>query len=332
MGLVGIWYMEDLISVIIPVYKVELYLERCLKSIISQTYKNIEILLVDDGSPDQCGKICDKYAENDRRIKVYHKNNGGLSDARNFGVEHSQGRYITFIDSDDYVSENYVEYLYDLLVDNNADISCCCFVRATSDHAEFILNREINDVIIMSGVDACKELTGGLYHTLVTAWGKLCHSKIVKMFPFPKGRKHEDEATTCKYFYSANKVVIGNKCCYAYYVNQSSIMHSIDNELNKDAIWAQEHRALFFERQNEKSLATASWDKLFYYCLYDSLDHHGRCDSYLNNLSKKKKLSKRTEFELNLYNSSPWILNRYLHWIVYPIGKLRDKVKYRRCK
>lgn len=322
--------MMDLISVIIPVYKVERYLERCLKSIVNQTYKNIEIILVDDGSPDRCGEICDKYAENDKRINVVHKENGGLSDARNCGVDHSKGKYITFVDSDDYISEYYVEYLYQLLIDNNADISCCYTEKTVKDHVEFKKRLNVSNLIILTGKEACKELTGPLYHTLVTAWGKLYKSNIVTSNSFPVGRKHEDEATTCKYYYAADKVVIGNRCLYAYYSNPSSIMHTVRDELDNDAIWSQEHRALFFEQQKEKYIATASWDKLFYYCLYDSLNHKGRCDSYLKDLFKKKKLSKRAEFELSLYNCSPWLLYHYMHWIVYPVGKVRNILKYKR--
>ena len=125
--------MAELISVIVPVYKVEKFLARCLDSIISQTYENMEIILVDDGSPDSCGSICDEYAQRDARFRVLHKENGGLSDARNCGVEIASGAYIAFIDSDDYIAPNYVEYLYRLLVDNDADISCCCKTCTGSD-------------------------------------------------------------------------------------------------------------------------------------------------------------------------------------------------------
>ena len=100
--------MNDLISVVIPVYRVEKYLERCVESVINQTYANLEIILIDDGSPDNSGNICDEYAKIDKRIKVIHKKNGGLSDARNVGIENSKGKYITFIDSDYYIEENYV--------------------------------------------------------------------------------------------------------------------------------------------------------------------------------------------------------------------------------
>ena len=107
--------MKPLISVILPIYNVAQFLPRCIESVCSQTYDNLEIILVDDGSPDDCGDICDKYAEKDNRIVVVHKQNGGLSDARNKGAEIANGEYITFIDSDDYVTDTYVEYLYSLI-------------------------------------------------------------------------------------------------------------------------------------------------------------------------------------------------------------------------
>ena len=105
---------KKLVSIIVPIYKVEKYLKQCLDSILNQTYENIEIILVDDGSPDNCGKICDEYASNDKRIRVIHKENGGLSSARNAGLDVATGEYISFIDSDDYVSENFIKRLYDL--------------------------------------------------------------------------------------------------------------------------------------------------------------------------------------------------------------------------
>ena len=107
--------MKPLISVILPIYNVAQFLPRCIESVCRQTYDNLEIILVDDGSPDECGDICDKYAEKDNRIVVVHKQNGGLSDARNKGAEIANGEYITFIDSDDYVTDTYVEYLYSLI-------------------------------------------------------------------------------------------------------------------------------------------------------------------------------------------------------------------------
>ena len=119
--------MQPLISIVIPVYKVEKYLERCILSIINQNYSNLEIILVDDGSPDDCGLICDNWAKIDNRIRVIHKENGGLSDARNAGIKIATGEFITFIDSDDYVLDNYIEYLLELIFKYNADIAICNF-------------------------------------------------------------------------------------------------------------------------------------------------------------------------------------------------------------
>ncbi len=117
--------MKDLITVVVPVYKVEKYIDRCVTSIINQTYKNLQIILVDDGSPDNCGKICDEYAKKDNRIEVIHKENGGLSDARNAGINIAKGKYIAFVDSDDYVANDYIEYMYKILKKENAKISIC---------------------------------------------------------------------------------------------------------------------------------------------------------------------------------------------------------------
>ena len=319
---------QPLVSIIIPMYKVELYLERCIHSVMVQTYHNLEIILVDDGSPDRCGEICEFFAQKDSRIKVYHKINGGLSDARNYGIERSHGTYITFIDSDDYVAANYVEYLLDLLMRYNADISCCCMINTAKDTVTYGTNNKIPQEQLLTGKEACRELLGSLYHVMVTAWGKLYKSKIVKNYSFPVGRKHEDEAITCKYYYAANKVVVGNHCLYGYFQNSNSIMHSNSASLYVDAIWTQEHRAKFFEEHNENNLAQAAWDKLFYYCLYDSIDNQGRCNQFLKNLAKEKKLSRRTQFELNLFNMSPWVFDKYLKIIIYPLGKVKERVKY----
>ncbi len=117
--------MLPLISVIVPVYKVEAYLPKAIDSVRHQTYKNLEIILVDDGSPDNCGHICEEYAAQDHRITVFHKKNGGLSDARNYGIERASGQFISLVDSDDYVDSDYVEYLYGLVRKYNVPMSIC---------------------------------------------------------------------------------------------------------------------------------------------------------------------------------------------------------------
>lgn len=320
--------MDALISLIIPVYKVEAYLERCVRSVLAQTYQNLEIILVDDGSPDRCGEICERFAQQDARIRLFHKANGGLSDARNFGVERAHGKYIAFIDSDDYVAPNYIEYLFGLLEKYDADISCCCMVQTSEDRTVYCTNDTLPNEQPLTGKEACRGLFGNLYMVLVTACGKLYKSEIVKRTPFPVGKKHEDEATTCKYYYAANKVVVGNQCLYAYYQNPNSITHTNRDSINYDAIWSLRHRAEFFEKQGEKLLAQLAWDCFFYYCLYDSVHHQGRCDYFLKGFIDGKKLRRRAHFELKLYNLSPQVFQSYLKMFIYPLGKVRDKIKY----
>ena len=295
---------SECISIVIPVYRVEKYLSRCVDSVIGQTYRNLEIILVDDGSPDRCGAICDSLAQKDPRIHVYHKENGGLSDARNFGTARASGSYITFIDSDDYIAPGYIEYLYNLIRKHDADISCCCMVKTETDHAEYGINPEIPEEQVLSGRDASFALMDDLYMVLVTAWGKLYRSEIVRKYPFPIGRKHEDEATTCKFYYESGKVAVGNRCLYAYYQNPESITHSKGNSLNEDAIWVLSHRAEFFEEHHEYMLADLAWRRLFTYYIQDSETHEGRCDTFLQTFKQGKMLSKRTSFESDLYNFS----------------------------
>ena len=149
--------MEDypLISVVIPVYKVEQYIHECVDSVIAQTYKNLDIILVDDGSPDSCPAICDEYAERDNRIRVIHKKNGGLSSARNAGIDIARGEYICFVDSDDYVSEIYVEQLYTTLKESGADMACTMI--ALERKRETLAHAIIHKHELLSGEEALRK-------------------------------------------------------------------------------------------------------------------------------------------------------------------------------
>ena len=322
---------SECISIVIPVYRVEKYLARCVDSVIGQTYRNLEIILVDDGSPDLCGAICDSLAQKDSRIHVYHKENGGLSDARNFGTERASGSYITFLDSDDYIAPDYIEYLYNLVRKYDADISCCCMVKTETDHAEYGINPDIPEEQVLSGRDASFGLVGDLYMVLVTACGKLYRSEIVRKYPFPVGKKHEDEATTCKFYYESERVAVGNRCLYAYYQNPESITHSKGNSLNQDAIWALSHRAQFFEDHHEYMLADRAWRRLFAHYVQDSETHEGRCDTFLRTFKQGKMLSKRTSFEADLYNFSHLAFRAYLRMRFYG-GTIKQKILTKKQK
>lgn len=214
--------MNDLITVVIPIYNVEKYLHKCVDSIINQTYKNLEIILVDDGSPDRCGIICDNYASIDNRITVIHKANGGLSDARNVAINKASGRYITFIDSDDYVDIVYIEYLYRLIKRYSADISVCTFNYITEE------GRIINHVLNNDTVKVMN-LEEGLYELLNSklfsnsAWAKLYKIECFENIRFPYGKIYEDVATIYKAFMKSNLIVWGEKSLYNYLFRESSI-------------------------------------------------------------------------------------------------------------
>lgn len=302
---------HELVSVVIPVYGVESFLNRCIDSVIGQSYKNIEIILIDDGSPDNCGTICDEYAKKDRRIKVIHKKNGGLSSARNCGIQIASGEYITFIDSDDYVSPIYIEYLYNLLATTESDISVCYPIVTSASDCSF--NETIGTLssIEYSGRESCKQLFGELHMPLVTAWGKLYKTGIVKKYLFPNGKKHEDEATTAKYFYTARKVCIGNRCLYAYYQNENSIMHTINKQVNNDAIDAFKDRAEFFQ-DKDKELAVFAWYQLYAYLVEDNAKNNNRCRRDMFWLLKYKKDYLRLDVIIRIYTYIlfPNIFNR----------------------
>ena len=215
--------MNDLISVVVPIYNVEKYLRNCIDSIVSQTYYNLEIILVDDGSPDNCGKIIDEYAMLDKRIKTIHKINGGLSDARNVGIEVATGKYILFVDSDDYIPDDSIEYLYKSLKKNNAHISVGR-LKTTSILDENCQSNETFSTIY----DTCDSVNQLLYANKysVAAPGKLFLRSLFDNVRFPVGKLHEDVFTTYKVFLKSEKVYYGNKSVYYYYHRPGSIMVS----------------------------------------------------------------------------------------------------------
>lgn len=220
---------ENLVSIVIPIYNVEAYLENCINSLIEQTYKNIEIILVDDGSPDKCPKICDDFSKKDKRIKVIHKPNGGLSDARNSGIAAASGEYITFVDSDDTVDNDYVEYLYSIMEEFKSDISICDYKAIYSNGT--ILSRNRNDKFCISKE---KTLEIMLYQNefTVSSWAKMYKTKLFREnnIIFPVGKIFEDAYTTYKLVELCENVGVGMESKYNYMIRNNSILTSIFSE------------------------------------------------------------------------------------------------------
>ena len=229
--------MDDLITVIVPIYNVEPYLRKCVDSILNQTYKNIEIILVDDGSTDSCGKICDSYADKDKRITVIHKENGGLSDARNAGIEIIKGKYVTFIDSDDWIEPTYVEQLYKILVENDADLSVCDLYYIDSKNHLYNSPATDGKVFIWNREEALlKLLSDNKMGT--SAWGKLYKTKYFKEegIRYPKGKLYEDIPVTYEILLEADRIVYGNYALYNYFVRPQSISSSSFSSCKMQAI------------------------------------------------------------------------------------------------
>lgn len=215
--------MQDLISVIIPIYKVEKYLKKCINSVINQTHKNLEIILVNDGSPDCCREICEEYKNKDKRIVIINKENGGLSDARNAGIDVAKGKYIAFIDSDDYVSNDYIEYMYNLIVKYSSKMSIC---RVKEVWTNAKVEEVENDVKLKSQLLNSKETFYNLLFDKgieVCAYAKLYEKDLFNNIRFPKGKVYEDTAIIYKIIKKAKKIAYGNKQCYYYVARQGSI-------------------------------------------------------------------------------------------------------------
>lgn len=193
------------ISIIVPVYKVEGYLKKCIESICNQTIKNIEIILVDDGSPDQCGEICDYYSKRDSRIKVIHKENGGLSDARNAGLEIAIGKYIGFVDSDDFVSSDMFELLFDLCEKNNTLIAGCdlAYVYDGTDRVDYCSNAQ---KYIMTSSEFFELMLDVQKNVRTGVWNKLYKRELFNNVRFPKGKFFEDVGTMYKLIFQADMI------------------------------------------------------------------------------------------------------------------------------
>lgn len=219
--------MDEKISVVVPVYKVETLLSRCVHSLIDQDYSNIEIILVDDGSPDACPEICDDFARTDNRIHVIHKKNGGLSDARNAGVQACTSNYVMFVDSDDYVDRNYVSSLWSLKSRFGADIACTPIIyEFEGGYAKRITNFEDQ---VIDKTEAQSMVMRGRHGIGVTVCGKLFPVDTIRKHPFPLGRLHEDLMNALDLYEEFNKIAIGANATYHYIQRISSIMHSSIN-------------------------------------------------------------------------------------------------------
>lgn len=288
--------MDKLISVIVPIYNVENYLVKCIESIINQTYSNLEIILVDDGSHDNCHIICDKYAKKDRRIKVIHKKNGGLSDARNAGLDIATGEYISFIDSDDYISLYFYEKLEKVMEISDSDIVECDVLKfEINDEIREFSNKDL-EFDVFDNKDAMKSLI--LNNRLSTiACNKLYKKEITSGLKFKVGKTNEDDFYMYLAFDKANKIAKLEDKLYYYLQREDSIMGRHYGLNRLDEIEAKYERFKYIEC-NYKELNLLAKQDVIFSCLY----------SYQRLLKEGEKLDRK---------KGKKILNRYINNIMF---------------
>lgn len=257
--------MKDLplISVIVPVYKVEQYLDQCIRSIVEQTYRNLEIILVDDGSPDNCGAICDAWAAKDERIRVIHQNNSGGGAARNAALDAASGELISFVDSDDYISRDMLEYLYSLLK-LGADIAECGYLQTEDDNAVF--GEKAGDPAFYTAEEAMAcHIQDTVFRQLI--WNKLYRREVVGDTRFPVGTRIDDEFFTYRLLAGAKRLVRSDKVCYAYRQQAGSVMHQKNLVKIRESIAAKRQR-LEFICCHMPQLEQEAKVELFLTCIY----------------------------------------------------------------
>lgn len=309
--------MKPLISIIVPIYKVEKYLKRCIESIIAQTYQNIEIILVDDGSPDNCGKICDLYKKKDKRIKVIHKKNGGLSDARNSGIRIAKGEYIGFVDSDDFIKADMYENMLNAVLNNNTKLAICDF-QCVDELGNNIKMEEspIKDYHFNVN-DLLPKLvqTGGWFY--IVAWNKLYHTSLLNEDFFPKGKYHEDEFVISQLLYKAKEISCISTKEYYYTVQRSgSIMENEIDIKHLDYFYALYNRCKFYEKIKKYNLIN---DNRTIY--FREMEKYFFCLDEDNNPSIKNKLKDIKKMYGQIYGKR---FNEKIRWFIFNINPILE--------
>lgn len=255
---------QPLVTVIVPVFNVEHYLRHCVSSILGQTHPELEVLLINDGSADGSGDLCDALAAEDPRIRVIHQSNGGLSFARNVGLDRAAGEFITFVDSDDWLHPEMIETLLALVNDWEADVACAGFLRATAEGEAGLATTKPAPARVLDRVQALHELVGLRHVQLTVAWAKLYRTRLWAVLRFPVGRLHEDEFTTYRALHASRRVVVTDKPLYYYRQHGESIMGSkFSVQRGVDSIDAFRERADFFAEEGLRELSTAAYREAF---------------------------------------------------------------------
>lgn len=296
--------MDSKVSIIVPIYKVEAYLKKCIDSIIKQTYKNLEIILVDDGSPDNCGKICDEFAIKDTRIKVIHKQNGGLSDARNAGLNIATGDYLYFVDSDDWISSNAIEVLISYFESNlDVDIVAGSSVDVHEYNGEILETSYSIPLGTISQLNKIEALKHNLQNGWA-AWNKLYKKELFKDIRFPKGKINEDEAVMPHIISLCEKVIIVGQPTYYYFLRPESITTSNFSEKKLDWFYNCLNNYEFIKKEYPKLIPEAQHRLIssILYSLHFVLIEYRKYEAHISEI-KQYLLNDYNSIKSNPYNS-----------------------------
>ena len=306
-----------MISVIIPIYKTERYLSRCLDSVLAQSYSDLEVLLIDDGSPDHCPELCEEYAAKDKRIRVIHQKNQGQAVARNHALDVAQGEYIGFVDSDDYIHPKMYETLLDNALNFNANVSVGRVKNVTD--SLFLFEETVNDPVVYKGKEFLKEclMNGGGIKGWILC-DKLFHRSCFENIRMPAGRIYEDNAVVYKILYEAEKVVDCDAPLYYYYQNSESTVNQSFKLKHLDWLTVLEEMLVFFEEKEEREL----FDKINKTYLFSLAELHKKTKELLNEPEAEmvllEKLRRQYRIEKRKYPISmkthPWLYDE-----LYPL-------------
>ncbi len=302
------------ISVIVPVYKVESYLRRCVDSILNQTFQDYELILVDDGSPDSCGAICEEYAEKYPHIHVIHQENGGLSAARNTGIDwafaHSDSKYLAFVDSDDWVSPDYLDMLYRAVQDTGCLISACGLMKTAGE------DLPVGQAYTAEAMPADAYYCSQTVHDGITAvaWNKLYAKELFASLRYPHGKLHEDEFTTYRLVYAAGSVAVIPAALYAYFQNAAGIMQSQWSPKRMHVLEAVEQQIQF---AREKSLPTLLDKAVEQYVFNTARQIPQAEEAYRKTLRKKLRWGLAQSRERKLFHKD-WDVT-WMYELAYPV-------------
>lgn len=317
--------MDSLVSIIVPVFNVELYLQRCLDSVINQSYHNLEIILVDDGSTDGCPQICDGYALKDIRVKALHKVNGGLSSARNAGLNVAKGEFIAFVDSDDVIHPNFVERLVDAIEQTGMNMSVCLFNHFSDEEPLFFDEKKTNPICLSvnDSISFYCELTPAKSTAFISSCTKLYKKNLFKNIRFPEGKIYEDGLISYKLIDVADGVAYIAEALYGYYMRSNSIMGVKEKHSYKSVLAPYKDAIAYFEKTDRNNISVKFYPpmlmrEIYRYWVAKNVEQDELISNEILSLYKKdcrtfckQPSSLQKKFTFALLAMCPWIYGLY---------------------